>query len=145
MIRRTYIARFDEGLLFLDIIAPWIVDSWLEAFGAWAFALPTVELERELALVATGAAGLVLLLVSTISIRHLPKPARRAAHLLLIPVLALPAAAPRAIACLRCSRRTPTPDRRSAYRTPRPQATPAPGSAAGARRGGPAWAGGGSK
>ena len=76
--------------VILDIIAPWIVDSWLAAFGAFAFSLPTVEIERDLAVCVLAGAVAALMVLALMGIGHLPWVARRAALLVLLPLVALP-------------------------------------------------------
>src|SRR5487761_2137394 len=79
--------------VILDIIAPWIVNSWLDTFGAFAFSLPTVEIERDLAVCVFAGIVAVLVAFAQISIRHLPRQARRAALLTLLPIMLLPVVA----------------------------------------------------
>ena len=79
--------------MFLDIIAPWIIESWHEAVAAWSFRLPVIDVEQDVALVAVAAVCTGVLALTIAAIRHLPNPARRAAAALLVPVLLVPAVA----------------------------------------------------
>lgn len=71
----------------LDIIAPWIIETWLEAYSAFSFPLPTVEIEHDRAICAFAAAAVALIAFALLGIRHLPKGARRAAGLSLLPAM----------------------------------------------------------
>ena len=73
---------FLEIPLFLDVVAPWIVDSWLEVLAALSFDIPTLQLDRYQQHVAIAATAIVLLMLGWHSVGKLPFKAR-------LPLLAL--------------------------------------------------------
>ena len=68
--------------MFLDVIAPWIIDSWLEILAALSFDIPTLRLDRYQQHIAIAATAIVLLMLGWHSVGKLPLKAR-------LPLLAL--------------------------------------------------------
>jgi hypothetical protein len=78
--------------VFLDFIAPWILEAWADALHALAVELPQVDASREVTAVVIAGTAAGLLLLAMAGLRGLPGRARLGASLLLAPLLLGPAA-----------------------------------------------------
>ena len=79
--------------MFLDVLAPWIIDSWLEVLAALSFDIPTLSLSRYQQHITIAATAMLLLMLAWHSIGILPFKAR----LPLLALLTLTLSAPFAI------------------------------------------------
>ena len=77
--------------MFLDVVAPWIVEAWSEALAALVFDIPVVGLNPYQAHVAAAVVALLLLAMFWGSIAWLPVSARFPARCLMAAVLMAPA------------------------------------------------------
>ncbi len=62
--------------VFLDVLAPWIIDSWLEVLSGLSFDIPTLQLDRYQQHIAIAATAIFLLMLGWHSVGNLPFKAR---------------------------------------------------------------------
>lgn len=78
--------------MFLEILAPWIIESWYDFLASMSFALPQIQLGRYEFHFALAAAGIALLIIGWRMVGPMPRPARVAALSLLSLVMLIPVA-----------------------------------------------------
>lgn len=78
--------------MFLDVLAPWIIDSWQEALAALSFDIPALRLDLYQRHIAIAATAFILLLLGWHSVSKLPFKARAPLIVLLTLTLLAPSA-----------------------------------------------------
>lgn len=58
--------------MLLDVLAPWIIDSWLEILSALSFDIPTLQLDRYQQHIAVAASAIILLAMGWHSVGKIP-------------------------------------------------------------------------
>lgn len=80
-----------EPAVFLDIVAPWIIDAWAEFVQALVFDIPRLDVTPDQAHAAMAFVAVVLLVLAWRAIRHMPPASRMPARGLMAGVLLVPA------------------------------------------------------